>query len=481
MDISTNPPSVIGRPAAGLPAQRFDAEGRAHVDLRAVFALALPLVANSAVQIVLNLTDIWFVGHLSAKSLAAVGAVHWLVLVVVFILSGIGMAVQTIVAQAFGGRRFVRASQAVWNALWGLVIALPVFFWVAASGHAMLKPFGLDPEIERMAVEFWQPRLLGAPFGAAMWAIIGFFNGIGNSRLSFIFTATVGIANAVFNYLFIFRFDWGVAGSAWATNVAQAMGFTIALAFFLSEPYRRVYRTHLTWRPVKNVLVRQMRLGFPMGLVPAADMIGFAIFQIMQTRLGAAEGAASQTVMMVSAISYMTGLGIAMAGTTLVGQSIGAGDREWAARLGNYVIALVAGLMGGIGVALAAVGPWLLPLFTASTDPDAARMVALGIQLLWIAAVYQLFDGLNFGSSFCLRGAGDAVVPAVLVLALSWLVFLPLAHALTFAPGQGWVEFLPQYGWGALGGWVAVVIYLMLVGCVLLARWRSGAWRRITI
>jgi MATE family multidrug resistance protein len=185
--------------------------------------------------------------------------------------------------------------------------------------------------------------------------------------------------------------------------------------------------------------------------------------------------------MMVSAISYMTGLGIAMAGTTLVGQSIGAGDREWAARLGNYVIALVAGLMGGIGVALAAVGPWLLPLFTASTDPDAARMVALGIQLLWIAAVYQLFDGLNFGSSFCLRGAGDAVVPAVLVLALSWLVFLPLAHALTFAPGQGWVEFLPQYGWGALGGWVAVVIYLMLVGCVLLARWRSGAWRRITI
>ena len=481
MDISTNSAAAIARPAGGLPAQRIDANGRAQVDVRAVLALALPLVANSAVQIVLNITDIWFVGHLSAKSLAAVGAVHWLVLVVVFLFSGVGMAVQTIVAQAFGGRRFTRASQAVWNALWGILLALPVFLWVAVSGQPMLKPFGLDPEIERIALEFWEPRLLGAAFGAAMWAIVGFFNGIGNSRLSLIFTATVGIANALFNYLFIFQFHWGVAGSAWATNVAQAIGFAIALGFFLSETNRRVYRTHLTWRPIKSVLIRQLRLGFPMGLVPAADLVGFAMFQIMQTRLGAAEGAASQTVMMLSAVSYMTGLGIAMAGTTLVGQAIGAGDREWAARLGNYVIGLVACLMGGIGVVLAATGPWVLPLFTTSADPDSARVIALGVQLLWIATLYQFFDGLNFGSSFCLRGAGDAIVPAALVLALSWLVFIPVAHALTFAPGQGWFDFLPQYGWGAIGGWVAVVIYLMLVGSVLFARWRSGAWRRITI
>jgi MATE family multidrug resistance protein len=85
------------------------------------------------------------------------------------------------------------------------------------------------------------------------------------------------------------------------------------------------------------------------------------------------------------------------------------------------------------------------------------------------------------GSSLCLRGAGDALVPAVLVLALSWLVFMPLAHSLTFAPGQGWFEFLPQLGWGAVGGWVAVVIYLMLLGVVMFVRWRSGAWLKITI
>jgi len=65
------------------------------------------------------------------------------------------------------------------------------------------------------------------------------------------------------------------------------------------------------------------------------------------------------------------------------------------------------------------------------------------------------------------------------VLLLSWLVFVPLAHALTFAPGEGWFRGLPQLGYGLLGGWAAMVTYVLLLGSTLLARWRSGAWERI--
>ncbi len=64
-----------------------------------MLALALPLVANSAVQTILNLTDLWFIGHISTTALAAVGAVNWLVVAVVLLLAGTGMAVQTCVAQ----------------------------------------------------------------------------------------------------------------------------------------------------------------------------------------------------------------------------------------------------------------------------------------------------------------------------------------------------------------------------------------------
>jgi len=72
-------------------------------------------------------------------------------------------------------------------------------------------------------------------------------------------------------------------------------------------------------------------------------------------------------------------------------------------------------------------------------------------------------------------------VPAALVLPVSLLFFVPLAHSFTFAPGQGWVSFLPQFGWGAYGGWVAVLLYLLVLGSALFIRWRSGVWQRIRI
>lgn len=477
MDFRTNSPSI----AHSLPAQRFDSAGRSHVDQRAVLALALPLMANSAVQIVLNLTDMWFMGRISTKALAAVGAVQWLVIVVVLVLGGAGTAVQTLVAQSFGARRYRRASAAVWTALYAMACAAPLFVLLGAARHLILAPFGFDPGIEQLAAAFWFPRVGGACVAAAVWAMLGFFNGIGRPRMTLAITLVTTVTNALLNQLFIFRLGWGIAGSAWATNAAQLLGLGFALSIFLEPHYRRRYGSHLTWRPNARRLLAQLRLGVPMGLSPAADLLGFAIFQMMQTRLGTAGGAATQMVVILTSLAYMPGFGIASAGTTLVGQSIGAGALDWAQRVGNRVIVLAALYMGGIGVVIALGGRCILPFFTGAHDADATAAATLGVQLLWLAAGYQFFDGLNLGSSLCLRGAGDVRVPAALVLVVSLLLFVPLAHSLTFAPGAGWVHFLPQFGWGAFGGWVAVLIYVMVLGSTLFLRWRSRAWQAIRI
>jgi len=477
MDLLTQSANVVDR----LPAQRIDAWGRPHVDQRAVLALALPLMANSAVQIVLNLTDMWFVGHISTEAIAAVGTVQWLVIAVVLALGGVGTAVQTIVAQAQGARRLARASQAAWTALWATLCSTPVFLLVGVCGPLILGPFELDQQVQRLAIAFWTPRVSGSVFGAAVWVLLGFFNGVSRPGATLLITAATAVANIVFNDLFIFRLGLGIAGSGWATTVAQAVGLVLGLIIFLGPRYRRSYRSHLTWRLHTGRLVEQLRLGLPMGLLPAADLLGFSIFQMMQVRLGTISGAATQLVIVMTSISYMPGFGIAQAGTTLVGQSIGAGGRSWALRVGTRVIVMAALYMGAIGLLLALVGPWLLPFFISEGDTHAAATIALGVQLLWLAAAYQFFDGLSLSSSMCLRGAGDVVVPAALVLPVSFLVFVPLAHSFTFAPGQGWVNFLPQFGWGAVGGWVAVVLYLMLLGTTLFVRWRSAAWQSIRI
>jgi MATE family multidrug resistance protein len=233
----------------------------------------------------------------------------------------------------------------------------------------------------------------------------------------------------------------------------------------------------LRWRAIFS----QLKLGFPMGLLIAADILGFALFQLMQVRLGTVDGASTQIVMMLTSFCYMPAVGIAMAGTTLVGQAIGAHRRDWAFKVGNGIILIAVLYMGTIGVLLAAAGPWVMPFFTNGADPDAAAVAARGCDLLWIAAGYQLFDGLNIGSGACLRGAGDVRLPAIMVLGLSWLLFVPLAHSLSFAPGMGWVEWLPQWGLGAVGGWFAALIYICCIGLMLFVRWEAGAWRRIAL
>jgi len=311
--------------------------------------------------------------------------------------------------------------------------------------------------------------------------VLGFFNGIGRPRVTLAATAVMAVSNAILNQLFIFELDWGIMGSGLATSVAQGLGLAYVVAVFLAPKYRHRFHSHLTWKLHRARLMKQFLLGFPMGLLYAADLIGAALFQIMQVKLGPADGAATQIAMMLTSIAYLPGVGIALAGMTLVGQSIGAGDRAWAMKIGTRVTALAACYMGGTGLLIALSGPWLMPLFTGAHDAQSFAVVALGVKILWFAAAYQFFDGLYLGSGFCLRGAGDAVVPAALVLVLSWLVCVPLAHTLTFAPGQGWVGGLPQLGWGVLGGWTAIVVYSFLLGAVLFVRWRSGAWQRIRI
>jgi len=466
---------------SGLPARRMDADGRPHVDMRAIIRLAAPLMLTNAVQSLLNLTDLWFIGRLSTDAVAAMGAIYWILTCAVLLFGGVGLAVQTFVAQAFGSRRKAHASRALWNALWATLALVPLFLGFALAGPALLHPFGLEAHVEALALEYWSPRMAGAFLGSMAWATLGFFNGISAVRFTLVIVIVTTVANAIANQLFMFELDMGIRGAAWGTNFAQLVGLLVALGLFMHGETGRQYRARLTWRPKLSIIRAMLKVGMPIGIMYGADVLGLALSQMMIAQTSPVGAAATQIVMALTSMAYMPTIGIALAGTTLVGQSIGANDRDWANRLGNRVILLCCALMACVAVLLLLVGPWVLPLFVSSGGPAAAEVVALGLVLLWPAAAYQIFDGLYCGAGFCLRGAGDTRVPAATALVLSWFFFVPLAHTLIFAPGQGWIDGLPQYGLGARGGWLALMAYVILLGSSMLLRWRQGAWRRVSL
>lgn len=394
----------------------------------------------------------------------------------ILLSGGVAIAVQTFAAQAFGAGRYRRAASAAWNGAWAALLIAPLLVLVGWSGQAWLPRIGLDPAVASLAAEYWWPRCAGAGIGLVLWAVQSFFNGTSQVRTTLLVNLVVVTSNAAFNEILMFRFGWGVAGAAWATNLAQAVGVVLAFGwFFRARALRARYATHLTWRFRPRLFWPMLAIGMPIGLSISFDLLGLAAFQLIMTRVGVIEGAATQVVMMLTSIAFMPAIGLCMAGTTLVGQSIGAGSRQWAWRVGNRVILMSMLYMGGVGLLIALAGPVMLPWF-AGDGPEAGRFVVLGGSLLWIAACYQLFDGAQLGCSFCLRGAGDTRFVAIVLLVLVWTVYLPLTHWLTFAPGAGFIPGLGGLGGGALGGWWAAVVHVGLLALAYLWRWRSRRW-----
>lgn len=461
-----------------LPAVRWTPQGLREVDHGVILRLALPLVLYASLQAILNLTDTWFLGRLSSVAVAGVGAIHWLVLGILFLLTGISMAVQAETAQAQGAGREADSAVATWSALWLSLASLPVFAAIAGLGPLLIGLLGIQPEMADQAQAYWGPRLLGGPAAVALVALLSFCLGSGRSATALLINLVVALANVLLNALAVYGLDLGVSGVAWATTGSLLVGVAAGLLVFLGRRVHQEVSSRGAWRPQREGLWRLLVLGVPLGAAIAFDILGIAAFQAMISLLGPAEAAVTQILMMLTSLAYLPAVGFGKAATTLVGRAIGAGDPDWARRVGSRVIALSLAYMACAGLAIGLAGPWIIGQFVEPQDPLRPEILALGLSLVWIAAVYQPLDAIHLGSMFCLRGVGDTSTPALLVLIMSWGVFIPLTHLLVFERGEGWLPFLPGLGLGVMGGWVSMAVYIAVLALVLGVRWQAQWWRR---
>jgi MATE family multidrug resistance protein len=277
---------------------------------------------------------------------------------------------------------------------------------------------------------------------------------------------SANVINACANWVLIFGHfglpALGTRGSAIATLISRAyMAAVLFIAIVRHDRRLRLGLFDLPWGFDLSGVRRLFRLGLPAAGQVTLEYGVFSAVTVLAGRVDEASLAAHQVVLNLAGVTFMVPLGVGTAGAVRVGHAVGRQDAGGARRSGWTAVLISVGFMSCAAAAFVLIPVPLVHLFTSNRD-----VVALGISLLAVAAMFQMFDGLQGVSTGVLRGLGDTRTPMVTNLLGHWLLGLPVGYTLCFIAG-----------WGVVGLWVGLSAGLMVVGVTLLSVWarRSGA------
>jgi MATE family, multidrug efflux pump len=437
-------------------------------ELRPMLALAAPVVMAELGWVTMGIVDTVMVGDLGASAIGAVGLASMLFFAVAVFAMGLLLGLDPLVSQAFGARRLDDCHRWLVDGMWLSALATPPMVAIVLGMNATLHLWGLPPEVlllsrPYLAILTWSlpPLLLYVAFRRYLQAM--------NLVQPVMFAlVAANIVNGVANWILIYGHfgapAMGVPGSAVATLAAR-----IFMAGWLLIAILR-HEAHVTPRlrdtPLGIDLARLYRLfwlGFPAAGQAVFEVGVFSAATALAGRVSANALAAHQIALNLAAFTFMIPLGVASAAAVRVGQAVGRSDPRRAATAGWTAIAIGVGFMATAALVFLGLPRALIRLFT-----DDPAVLEIGVSLLFVAAVFQLFDGLQGVTTGALRGLGDTRTAMLWNLVGHWLVGLPLGYVLCFGRGLG-----------VVGLWWGLSVGLIICGVALLCVWikESGELR----
>ena len=436
-------------------------------ELRPMIALATPVVFAELGWSAMGIVDTLMVGRISADAIGAVGLAGMLFFAIAVFAMGLLLGLDPLVAQAFGARRLDECHRWLVDGVWlSLLVSVPVVAIMFAL-DASLGWWGLPPTVLALTRPYlriltWSlpPLLLYVSFRRYLQAM----NLARPVMIALVFT---NVVNAVGNWILIFGHlgapALGVRGSAYSTLVARlclAGWLLAAILVHESEgpPAPSTVDGRLRHTPLGFSAKRVRRL-FDLGLPAAGQAVlevgVFAAATALAGRVSASALAAHQVALHMASLTFMVPYGIASAAAVRVGHAVGRGDPRGMRAAGWTAILIGVGFMALSALAFLTIPRALMHAFTRDS-----AVVETGASLLFVAAIFQLFDGLQAVTTGTLRGLGDTRTPMLWNLAGHWFIGLPLGYSLCFLVGIGVVGLW----WGLSAG-------LMICGAALLAVW----------
>jgi MATE family multidrug resistance protein len=401
-------------------------------------------------------------------ALAAVGVANQIAWTLMTLFMAVAMGCTVLVARETGARQMDAANVVLRQSLLlGLLMGLAGALLSTLFAHSMLEVLGAEPAVVDQGAVFL--RLSGAGLLPAALLAVGnaALRGVGDTRTPLFVMLAVNLVNIVVAWLLVNGNmglpALGVAGSAWGAAASRTVGALLVLGVLLRGRSGLKLRLRPDWRPA--VLWRVLRLGLPFGAEQFVFQGALLLYVRVVTGLGTVAYAAHNITITIESISFLPGMGFAVAATTLVSQHLGARDPEGAIDSARESFRMAAAFMGLMGVVFVLLPRLLLGFFVAD-----AHVVAAATRPLQIIGFAQPLLAMNFIYSGALRGAGDAKFPLLSKIVSTWLTRMPLALLL--------VNVL---GWGLAGAWVAMGCDFAVQALSCLYRFRRGRWRDIKV
>ncbi|CTQ32426.1 MATE family efflux transporter [Jannaschia rubra] len=432
--------------------------------LKRTLVLGLPLVGSQLAQIMVGLTDTIMLGRYSVDALAAGTLGNSMFFLFFIVGAGFAFAVMPLVAQAVARLDDTRTRRVTRMGLWlsgALALGmLPLFFF---SGP-LLSAAGQGPQVAadtqaylRIAGFGMIPALLTATFRSHLSAME-------HTRIVLLATLAAVVLNAGLNWLLIFG-NWGapelgVRGAAIASVAVHSLTAVVLAIYATRAPgmgrFELLRNIH---RPDWPAMAEIFCLGWPISLTHLAESSLFAATALMMGWLGTAALAAHGIAITIAAATFMVHVGLSAAATVRVGQAWGRGDATGLKRAAIAAMILsAAAVVVNTAVYLLA-GEWLVRRFLDTSDPEAGAILALGVVLLRVAALFQLVDAAQVMALGLLRGVQDTRRPMIYAIIAYWALGLPVSYGLGFG-----------LDWGPVGLWMGLVIGLAAAGVALTGR-----------
>lgn len=429
-------------------------------ELRALLPIAVPLAAANLANMAMGLTNAVMVGYLGGAALSAAGLGGALYFTIGITCQSVLTAVAPLAARAIGARHHRVAGEI---AATGLVLAalaaMPIVVLLSVLDR-LLAAIGYEPALAAEIGRYLEAIRWGMPGFLAFGVLRALLAASARARIVMIVLVAAVPANAVLNWALIFGHAGlpalGIAGSGWSTAIIQSLMSLALAAMLLLAPRGTPMRFGpRTLRQIREILA----LGLPIGGIIALETGVFMTTGIMIGLLGTAALGAHQLVINFASLCFMVPLGIGQAATVRVAFELGAERPARANRAAYGALAL-----GAVLMIAAALVIWLAPLaicrmYIDIDDPANRELVVIALQLLAIAGLFQIADGVQAIAAGALRGYRDTAVPMVLAAIGYW--------GIGFA--GGWALAFPL-GHGAVGLWWGLALGLLVVASLLTLR-----------